>query len=198
MQFATSHQAEGYGDDGSELSAVQIRPPLSPCEFERFERQVRGYAGHIGNTLLSLGVGVDVKFPSRYMGQVRMTMLCIMTAFSLLVPAILLPFDAQAQEIDFDQINKFESVGKGTLNVGEPPKTIVDDNERHVVILTIWDADAETKVFWKSPEADTPRTTVIPGRGIQTFQTAGEFKLEAIGEPNRKVEFGYVLLGLRK
>ena len=127
-----------------------------------------------------------------------MTMLRIMTVFSLLVPAILLPFDAQAQEIDFDQINKFESVGKGTLNVGEPPKTIVDDNERHVVILTIWDADAETEVYWKPPDADAPRTTVIPGRGIQTFQTAGLFKLEATGEPNRQVQYGYVLLGLRK
>jgi hypothetical protein len=121
-----------------------------------------------------------------------------MTVFSLLVPAILLPFDAQAQEIDFDQINKFESVGKGTLNVGEPPKTIVDDNERHVVILTIWDADAETKVYWKPPDADAPRTTVIPGRGIQTFQTAGLFKLEAVGEPSHQVQYGYVLLGLKK
>ena len=125
-------------------------------------------------------------------------MLRIMTVFSLLVPAILLPFDAQAQEIDFDQINKFESVGKGTLNVGEPPKTIVDDNERHVVILTIWDADAETKVYWKPPDADAPRTTVIPGRGIQTFQTAGLFKLEAVGEPSHQVQYGYVLLGLKK
>ena len=130
-----------------------------------------------------------------------MTMLRIMTVFLLLVPAILLPFDAQAQEIDFDQINKFESVGKGTLNVGEPPKTIVDDNERHVVILTIWDADAETKVYWKPADAagaGTPRTTVIPGRGIQTFQTAGLFKLEAVGEPSHQVQYGYVLLGLKK
>jgi len=132
------------------------------------------------------------------MGQVSLTMLRIMTTLALLVPAILLPFDAQAQEIDFDQINKFESVGKGTLNVGEPPKTIVDDNERHVVILTIWDADAETKVYWKPPDADASRTTVIPGRGIQTFQTAGLFKLEAVGEPSHQVQYGYVLLGLKK
>jgi hypothetical protein len=114
------------------------------------------------------------------------------------VPALLLPLYGRAQEIDFDQINKFESVGKGTLNVGEPPKTILDDNERHVVILTIWDADAETKVYWKSADADTPRTTVIPGRGIQTFQTAGLFKLEAVGQPSHQVQYGYVLLGLRK
>ena len=125
-----------------------------------------------------------------------MTMLRITTALALLVSAIFA--GAQAQEIDFDQINKFESVGKGTLSVGQPPKTIVDDNERHVVILTIWDADAETKVYWKAPDADAPRTTVIPGRGIQTFQTAGLFKLEAVGEPNHEVQYGYVLLVLRK
>jgi hypothetical protein len=116
----------------------------------------------------------------------------------LCAPAALAPGKARAQEIDFGQINKFESLGTGTLHVGAPPKTIVDDGERHVVILTIWDADAETKVYWKPPDADAPRTTVIPGRGIQTFQTVGEFKLEAIGEPERRVEYGYVLLGLRK
>ena len=127
-----------------------------------------------------------------------MTMRRIVTALALVVPAVFLAANARAQEIDFDQINKFESVGKGTLIVGEPPKTIVDDNERHVVILTVWDADAETKVYWKPPDADAPRTTVIPGRGIQTFQTAGQFKLEAIGEPNHQVQYGYVLLGLRK
>ena len=127
-----------------------------------------------------------------------MTMPRIMTVLALLVPAVFLAAGAHAQEIDFDQINKFESVGRGTLNVGEPPKTIIDDGERHVVILTIWDADAETKVYWKALDADAPRTTVIPGRGIQTFQTAGLFKLEAIGEPSRQVQYGYVLLGLKK
>jgi hypothetical protein len=130
--------------------------------------------------------------------QVSMTMLRIMNALALLVLAVFLAADTHAQEIDFDQISKFDSVGRGTLNVGEPPKTIVDDSERHVVILTIWDADAETKVYWKAPDADAPRTTVIPGRGIQTFQTAGLFKLEAVGEPSRQVQYGYVLLGLRK
>jgi hypothetical protein len=125
-------------------------------------------------------------------------MLPVLALTLLYVQAVLLPHNVSAQELDFGQINKFESLGKGTLNVGAPPKTIVDDGERHIVILTIWETDAETKVYWKPPDADAPRTTVIPGRGIQTFQTAGEFKLEAIGEPSRKVEFGYVLLGLRK
>jgi hypothetical protein len=108
------------------------------------------------------------------------------------------PGGASAQEINFDQIDRFESLGTGTLRVGEPPKTIVDDGERHVVILTIWNADAQTKVSWRSPDGNDARTTIIPGKGIQTFQTAGEFKLEAVGEPNREVDYGYVLLGLRK
>jgi hypothetical protein len=127
------------------------------------------------------------------------SLLCIVATLTLLfVRAVPLPDNVHAQELDFGQINKFESLGTGTLNVGAPPKTIIDDGERHIVILTIWDADAETKVYWKPPDAGASRTTVIPGRGIQTFQTVGEFKLEAIGEPNRHVEFGYVLLGLRK
>jgi hypothetical protein len=105
---------------------------------------------------------------------------------------------AYAEEIDFGKIDKFESLATGTLHVGAPPKTIIDDSERHVVILTIWDADAETKVYWRSPDGNDARTTIIPGKGIQTFQTAGEFKLEAVGEPNREVNYGYVLLGLRK
>ena len=91
-----------------------------------------------------------------------------------------------------------KSLATGTLHVGAPPKTIVDDGERHVIILTIWGADAETKVYWRSPDGNAPSTTVIPGRGVQTFQTLGEFKLEAVGEPNREVQYGYVLLGLRK
>jgi hypothetical protein len=45
---------------------------------------------------------------------------------------------AYAEEIDFGQIDKFESLATGTLHVGSPSKTVVDDGERHVVILTIW------------------------------------------------------------
>jgi hypothetical protein len=112
--------------------------------------------------------------------------------------AVVLPEETSAQEIDFGNVDKFESLASGTLRVGARPKTIVDDGERHVVILTIWDADAEMKVYWRSPDGNAPRTTVIPGRGVQTFQTLGEFKLEAVGEPNHEVQYGYVLLGLRK
>jgi hypothetical protein len=62
------------------------------------------------------------------------------------------PHATSAQEIDFGKIDKFESLGTGALHVGSPPETIVDDNQRHVVILTIWDAHAETKVYWRSPD----------------------------------------------
>jgi hypothetical protein len=108
--------------------------------------------------------------------------------------AVVLPEQISAQEIDFGKVDKFESLASGTLHVGAPPKTIVDDGERHVVILTIWDADAETKVYWRSSDGNAPRTTTIPGRGVQTFQTLGEFKLEAVGEPNHEVQYGYVIL----
>ena len=124
----------------------------------------------------------------------------VVAALALLLCAGATPVSeaAYAEEIDFGRIDKFESLTTGTLRVGAPPKTIVDDGERHIVILTIWDADAETKVYWRSLDGNAPKTTIIPGKGIQTFQTAGEFRLEAIGEPNREVEYGYVLLGLRK
>jgi hypothetical protein len=112
------------------------------------------------------------------------------------VAAAVLPSEGRAQEINFSKIDKFETLSNGTLRVGSPPKTIVDDGERHAVVLTIWDADAETKVYWRSP--DGPRTTVIPGRGIQTFQTVGELKLEAVGNPHHEVQYGYVLLALEK
>jgi len=127
----------------------------------------------------------------------RLTFQRVVTALAFLGAATLASATVKAEEIDFGQINKFESLATGTLHVGAPPKTIVDDGERHVVVLTIWDADAETKVYWRSPDGNA-RTTIIPGKGIQSFQTAGEFKLEAVGEPNRQVEFGYVLLSLRK
>jgi hypothetical protein len=119
-----------------------------------------------------------------------------MSAALLGVVTLALPSAGRAQEIDLSKIDKFESLSTGTLRVGSPPKTIVDDGERHVIVLTIWDADAETKVYWRSSSG--PRTTVIPGRGVQTFQTLGELKLEAVGEPAHEVQYGYMLLGLEK
>ena len=134
----------------------------------------------------------------RHISTKLLTFHRLATAFTVVFAVTLVSEKIGAQEINFDQINKFESLGTGTLHVGAPPKTIIDDGDRHVVILTIWDADAETKVYWKSADGSVPKTTIIPGKGIQTFQTAGEFRLEAVGEPNRQVEYGYVLLGLRK
>jgi hypothetical protein len=122
---------------------------------------------------------------------------CLVMALALFSAGDLASKKAKAQEIDFGKIEKFESLVTGTLHVGSPPKTIVDDNKRHVIILTIWDADAETKVYWKSVDESSARTTIIPGNGIQTFKIAGEFRLEAIGKPNGHVNYGYVLLGLK-
>ena len=119
-------------------------------------------------------------------------------AVVLCAVAAALPDGTSAQEIDFSKVNKFESLGSGTLRVGSPPKTILDDSEQHVVILTIWNAGAETKVYWRSPDGNAPRTTVMPGSGVQTFQTQGEFKLEAVGEADHEVQYAYVLVGLRK
>jgi hypothetical protein len=126
-------------------------------------------------------------------------LLRLSAALSLFCAALtFLSASSRAQDINFDQIDKFESFGTGTLDVGSPPKTIIDDDKGHTVILTIWEADAETKVYWKALDGGAPRTTIIPGRGVQTFQTAGEFKLEAVGDPYHQVKFGYVLLRLKK
>jgi len=107
---------------------------------------------------------------------------------AILAATIVPPTAGRAQEIDFSKIDKFESLSSGTLRVGSPLKAIIDDGDRHVVVLTIWDAAADTKVYWRSSDGNAERTTVIPGRGVQTFQTVGEFKLEAVGEPNREVQ----------
>ena len=123
----------------------------------------------------------------------------VVAALALLCAGtILTTGHGSAQEIDFGRIDKFQSLGNGTLHVGDPPKTIVDDDERHAVILTIWDADAQTKVYWRAPDTKESQTTIMPDRGIQTFQTLGVLKLEAVGEPYHEVKYGYVLLGLKK
>lgn len=120
-------------------------------------------------------------------------------AVALLVAGVMLTAaHSSAQEIDFGKIDKFQSLGTGTLHVGDPPKTIIDDDEQHAVLLTIWDANAQTKVYWRAPDGKDARTTLIPGRGVQTFETLGVLKVEAVGEPYREVKYGYVLLGLRQ
>lgn len=128
----------------------------------------------------------------------RMALHALFIGVLVLSPQWGLASRARAQEVDFDRIDKFESLGTGTLEVGAAPKAIVDDGEAHTVILTIWQADAETKVYWISPDGNVSRTTIVPGKGVQTFQTAGELKLEAVGEPAHEVQYGYVVLHLKK
>ena len=69
--------------------------------------------------------------------------------------------DVGAQVIDFSQIDAFESMGTGTLHGASQPKTIIDDSEQHTVFITIWESDTDTKVYWKSPDENLPRTTII-------------------------------------
>ena len=121
------------------------------------------------------------------------------TTLALLYAGIsVLPGNVCAQVIDFSQIDAFESMGRGTLRGASLPKTIVDDDERHTIFMTIWEADTDTKVYWKSLDDNLPRTTIISGPGVHAFQTAGEFRLEAQGDTTHTVKYGYVLLRLRK
>ena len=108
------------------------------------------------------------------------------------------PFQSQnvsAQVIDFSKIDTFESMGTGTQRGASPPKTIIDDAEWHTIFITILESDTEAKVYWRSTEGD--QTTIIQGPGVQAFQTAGEFKLQALGDANHSVKYGYVLFRLR-
>ncbi|MFZ3339068.1 MAG: hypothetical protein WA199_24420, partial [Xanthobacteraceae bacterium] len=111
------------------------------------------------------------------------TLVGVIAGLLVLGGVVLASRNVQAQDIDFGQINKFESLGTGTLHVGSPPKAIIDDDARHMVILTIYEADADTKIYWKPLDANEVQTTVMPGRGVETFKTAGIFKLEAVGDP---------------
>jgi hypothetical protein len=132
-------------------------------------------------------------------GMVMKLRLLASVAASLLLRGGLVPAsrNVQAQDIDFGQIDKFESLGTGTLHVGSPPKTIIDDDERHTVILTIYESDANAKVYWKPLDGSAVQSTVMPGRGVETFKTAGLFKLEAVGDPHHRVKYGYVLFHLK-
>ena len=116
----------------------------------------------------------------------------------LLVGASLCGVPATAQEIDFGRIRSFESVGSGEVRGAAPPKAIVDDGEPHAVVLTIWDSDTDTKVFWKSLDDAAPRTTVIHGTSVRAFQTAGELKVQAVGSADVKVKYDYLLLRVGK
>jgi hypothetical protein len=121
----------------------------------------------------------------------------VMTILMILSASLLLS-SAKAQEIDFGRIRSFESVGSGEVRGTAPPKAIVDDGEPHAVVLTIWDSDTDAKVFWKSLDSDQPRTTVIHGTAVRAFQTAGELKVQAVGDANQKVKYDYLLLRVGK
>jgi hypothetical protein len=102
---------------------------------------------------------------------------------------------ATAQVIDFGQIESFETLGTGTQHGGSPPKTIVDDGEWHTVVFTILDSNAEAKIYWRSPEG--PQTMIVHGRSVKAFQTAGEFRIEALGDANHSFKYGYVQFRLK-
>jgi hypothetical protein len=120
------------------------------------------------------------------------------TLATLTAMAGVLPPKSNAQEIDFSRIGAFESFGTGTVHSGAPPKTLVDDDEAHAIVLTIWNSDADSKVYWKPVSGGAPQTTVIHGSGVHAFQTDGLFKIQAMGEGDHQVQYGYVLLRLRK
>jgi hypothetical protein len=109
--------------------------------------------------------------------------------------ALFHPEYAKAQVFDFSQIDAFESMGTGTQNGGSPPKTIVDDGDQHTVIFSILESNAEAKVYWRSVEGD--QTTLIHGPSVKAFQTAGRFKIEALGDEGRSFKYGYVLFRLK-
>ena len=126
------------------------------------------------------------------------TIKLIMTAAFFWTGSTLLT-SARAQLIDFGQIDAFESLGTATQRGGEAPKKLIDDGDRHIVVLTILEGNTETKVHWKALDGDPAnRTTTITGPGVQVFQTGGEFTLEAVGDESRSIKYGYVLFRLKK
>ena len=115
---------------------------------------------------------------------------------ALLCPGVLIySGSAGAQMIDFGQIDSFESMGTGTQHGGSRPKTIVDDGEWHTVLFTILDSSIDAKIYWRSPDGD--QTTIIRGPSVKAFQTAGTFKVEALGNENQSFKYGYVLFRLK-
>lgn len=113
----------------------------------------------------------------------------------LFCAAILLPEPARAQVLDFGQIDAFESLGSGTQLGGAPAKVIVDDNERHTVLFTVIESNTDAKIYWKSKDGD--QMTTIKGPGVQAFQTIGRFRIEAAGDKDHSVKYGYVLFRLK-
>ena len=102
---------------------------------------------------------------------------------------------ASAQVFDFGQIDAFESMGTGTQRGGSAPKTIVDDGDWHPVFFTMLESNTDAKIYWKSKDGD--QTTIIHGPSVKAFQTAGQFKIEALGNENHSFKYGYVMFRLK-
>ena len=119
----------------------------------------------------------------------------ICAAIILALAAAGLQPTARAQVFDFGQIDEFESLGSGVQKGGSPPKTIIDDGERHTVLFTILESNTEAKIYWKSK--DGSQTTIVRGQGLRAFQTIGEFRIEAAGDASRSFRYGYVLFRLK-
>ena len=56
-------------------------------------------------------------------------------------------------------------------------------------------SNSAAKIYWKSKDGD--QTTIIHGTGVKAFQTAGQFKIETLGNENHSVKYGYVLFRLK-
>ena len=104
--------------------------------------------------------------------------------------------NARAQEFDFGEIDAFETMGTGTQRGGSPPKTIVDDRERHAVTFTILESNTEARIYWKSMNGE--QTTLMHAPGVKVFQTVGQFRIEALGDENHSFKYGYLLFRLKK
>jgi hypothetical protein len=130
--------------------------------------------------------------------KVRIPLPVVLSLILMTLAVVAPPHQALAQEIDFGSIRDFESMGAGTVQVGGPTRTLVDDDLRHAVVLTIWDSDTDAKVYWKPIDGGEAQSTVIHGTGVRAFQTNGQFKIQAVGEGDHRVKYDYVLFRLRK
>jgi hypothetical protein len=103
--------------------------------------------------------------------------------------------NVSAQVFDFGQIDSIDSMGTGTQRGRSPPKTIVDDGERHTIVFTILESNTEAKIDWTSLDGD--QTTIIRGPSLKAFQILGRFRIEALGDESKSFKYGYVLFRLK-
>jgi hypothetical protein len=109
--------------------------------------------------------------------------------------ALFYPENVGAQVFDFGQIDAIDSMGTGTQRGGSPPKTIVDDSERHTIVFTILESNTEAKIDWTSSDGD--QMTIIRGSSLKAFQILGRFRIEALGDESKSFKYGYVLFRLK-